>query len=378
MSILIVDDSLLNMKFFQDILQEAGYSNIHTASSAQDAYIKLGMDADGKEIGRPITSFDLVLLDVVMPEMDGIEACRRIKSCSRYRDLPIIFVTANKNHLQDAFDAGGMDFIQKGFERVELLARVKSAITLKKEMDSRKDREAKMTKELQLAKTIQRSVLSPPIVDQHIEIHGAYIQSDEVSGDMFYWTPIDEHRYGIMLIDVSGHGLSSSLISMSIRSLLGGLVNRGTEPEQIFYELNRQMLQLFGGGKKFVYLTAIYLVIDIQRKHIKYFNAGHPPGLLIQQGEVAARLESACVPIGVKRTPNVKTAYIPYETGNRLVIYTDGLVETKGTAISAGIHQLELDAVRFHSLNNQEFIDRVVSLRDNKADDVCLISILLK
>ena len=83
---------------------------------------------------------DLILMDLTMPEMDGIDACRRIKSDPRFQDIPIIVVTAQDelNHLEDAFAAGATDFITKSVKQAELLARVHSALTLKHEMDSRR------------------------------------------------------------------------------------------------------------------------------------------------------------------------------------------------------------------------------------------------
>ena len=136
MSILIVDDSLDERLLLKTFLRAAGHAELVIVESAREAFDHLRLDDDG-----PIeTGIDLILLDITMPEMDGIEACRRIKAVPRLRDLPIVMVTAHTevSELESAFAAGAIDYITKPLNKVELLARVRSALTLKQEMDSRR------------------------------------------------------------------------------------------------------------------------------------------------------------------------------------------------------------------------------------------------
>jgi response regulator RpfG family c-di-GMP phosphodiesterase len=101
------------------------------------------LDMDGRE---PPVQIDLILMDVLMPELDGVEACRQIKSRPHLCDIPIIMVTAKTDlsNLQAAFAAGANDYITKPVNSIELLARVSSALALKKEMDCRKAREGEL------------------------------------------------------------------------------------------------------------------------------------------------------------------------------------------------------------------------------------------
>lgn len=375
MCILIVDDSMLNLAYFKQVLTEAGYSNIETAVSAEDAFSRLGM-SEGR-VPRKAAAFDLILLDIVMPHMNGIEACRLIKSCPPYTDLPIIFLTGDRRHFKEAFGAGGMDFIEKGSPEYELLARVQSAIRLKKETDIRKSREIGLRKELQLAKRVQKTVLPPPLIESGIEIHAQYIQSDEVSGDMFYWTRIDEKRCGIMLIDVAGHGLSSALISMSVRSLLDGTVKRLSEPSQVYLELNKQVRSLFGGSRDSIYLTGIYLLIDEEAREIRYFNAGHPPALFFQADRKAQYLENTGVPLGIRKTIEGGSGVCHYDAPGKILLYTDGLVETPRQSIRGGIADLEKYASRIRYLPNDRFTEKLAVLGQGKSDDVCIVSVQL-
>ncbi|MGQ0810874.1 MAG: response regulator [Nitrospiraceae bacterium] len=135
MAILIVDDSPDSRLLIHSLLKEAGYREPLIARSAGDAFEHL-------QLAKPTEApqIDIVLMDIKMPDVDGIEACRRIKADFRYRDLPVIMVTIRDKtaHLQKAFDAGAMDYVCKPIDKVELLARVHSALKLKQEIDNRK------------------------------------------------------------------------------------------------------------------------------------------------------------------------------------------------------------------------------------------------
>jgi PleD family two-component response regulator len=143
MRILVVDDSEDWRDLTEAALMAAGYDEVTTAESAADAYGKLGV---GRGPANGPALADLVVLDLVMPEIDGIEACARIRSDVRYVDVPVIMVTAanDMDSLSSAFVAGATDYITKPFNRVELLARVRSALKIKAELDRRKARESEL------------------------------------------------------------------------------------------------------------------------------------------------------------------------------------------------------------------------------------------
>ena len=142
MRILVVDDTEDSRDLTEAALLSAGYNDVVTADSAWDALkiLDVGRNADAR------ADVDLVLLDIMMPEIDGIEACARIRNDARYVDIPIIMVTSldDMDSLANAFVAGATDYVTKPINRVELVARVRAALKLKAELDRRQAREREL------------------------------------------------------------------------------------------------------------------------------------------------------------------------------------------------------------------------------------------
>ncbi len=153
MSILIVDDSPEIRSVLQMILEAEGYRSLLITESAQEAFQRLDLDNPS----GPPTEVELVLMDIQMPDLDGVEACRRLKAVARFQDIPVIMVTAmtESGFLEAAFAAGAVDYVTKPLHRVELLTRMRSALRLKREMDYRKTREKELEQALRENKVLQ-------------------------------------------------------------------------------------------------------------------------------------------------------------------------------------------------------------------------------
>ena len=154
MSILIIDDFEEQRELLAATLKQAGYRSLEYADSAEAAMKHLGVGASVS----PANQVNIVLMDLHMPGMDGLEACRRIRAEERFEHLPIIIVTAKTepSDIKAAYNAGATDYIRKPVVPAELVARVSMAMTQKEEFDNRMEREKELTEEAkQLGKTVQ-------------------------------------------------------------------------------------------------------------------------------------------------------------------------------------------------------------------------------
>lgn len=150
MALLIVDDSEDTLATLSMLLELRGYDDIHTATSGKQALALLG-ETQPTELAK---SLDVILMDVGMPYMDGIEVCRRLKDIPHLRDIPVLIVTGNADEttLETAFGVGACDYLTKPVHPTELLARVRSARNLKREFDRckrRADELARLSEQLQ-------------------------------------------------------------------------------------------------------------------------------------------------------------------------------------------------------------------------------------
>ena len=154
MSILIIDDFEEQREILATTLRQAGYRSLEFADSAEAGMKHLGIGASLS----PAHQVNIILMDLHMPGMDGLEACRRIRAEERFEHLPIIVVTAKTepSDIRDAYNAGATDYIRKPVIPAELVARVSMAMTQKEESDNRREREKELTEEAkELGKTVQ-------------------------------------------------------------------------------------------------------------------------------------------------------------------------------------------------------------------------------
>ncbi|WP_338470866.1 fused response regulator/phosphatase [Niallia sp. XMNu-256] len=379
MKIAIVDDNSTNLMIVEKIMQQAGYHRLELFSSAKELYQYLQLDAPSS-VEVPV---DLILMDLMMPEIDGIEACRTILSRERFEDLPIIFVTAmgDSYKMAEAMDAGALDYVMKPINKVELLARVRSVLRVKKEKDLRKEREKRIQYELDLAKGVQRSMLSGPLVEENVSISAVYKPTFELAGDLYAWYKISPNRYAVILLDVMGHGISSSLVCMYIYSALKDTITGMGDPVAVMKELNRRMNQLnLSDGSTNYYFTAIYFVLDTESQTIEYVNAGHPEGIVIVDGEVKLLTEGCCA-LGFFDQIEVKKEVIPYQEAVRILLFTDGLSEWLEEEYDDAVSKLisifqEQETVNPESLLHQ--LHPSSEWVNAPKDDMCLVMVSAK
>ncbi|MFJ5717146.1 PP2C family protein-serine/threonine phosphatase [Neobacillus sp. NPDC093127] len=375
MKIVIVDDNKTNLMIVEKILMKAGYRRLVLLSSATELFDYLQLDA----VNPPEDDIDLILMDLMMPEIDGIEACRTILGIERFRDLPIIFVTAmgDSNKMAEAMDAGALDYVMKPINKVELLARIRSVLRIKVEKDLRKERDKRIQYELDLAKQVQVSMLPGPIQKEDVTISAVYKPSFELAGDLYAWYKISPHRYGVILLDMMGHGISSSLVCMYIYSALKDSITGLCDPEAVMKELNWRMNQLHNDSLINYYFTAIYFVLDTEKQSIEYVNAGHPAGIALVDGEVRL-LEKGCPALGFFDEIKVNKGVISYQNDARILLFTDGLSEWLEEEYEDAVVKLTSCLVEDGMTDPAELLQRLQpnsELTSPQKDDICLVMI---
>ena len=375
MSILIVDDNPVNIFVIKKILKQAGYQDLVSLNSAQELfeYIHFGKDSSRHN------EIDLILLDIMMPEIDGLEVCRRLQKEEKFKDIPIIFVTAleDANKLAEALDIGAMDYITKPINKVELLARMRVALRLKSELNWHKEQEENLRNELDLATQVQRNLLSSPLREEHIKIEASYLPSFKLAGDMYYWYKIDENRYGIILLDVMGHGVSASLVCMFISSVLRETIKSLIDPELVIKDLNKYMTLLHNENDNIpYYFTAIYLVVNTEDRTIEYVNAGHPSGYVLVDETNVVELNRGSCAVGFFDEIKVEKTVIPFEKNAQIVLFTDGVLE----AIASDEFEAEEKLRNFTERKWGELEEEIEGFykeeqKEAQSDDMCLIMI---
>jgi phosphoserine phosphatase RsbU/P len=344
--ILIVDDSPSQRLLLRSMLKAEGHDNVVAAESAQAAFEQLGL---GRPQGR--SGVDLVLLDLSMPGMDGLEACRRIKADERLRDIPVIVVTASTepNDLEQAFEAGVVDYITKPPRSVELMARVRSALRLKQETDRRTQRERELLEvserlktanatlearieeqlaKLRLAAQIQADLLpkAAPSIDGY-EIAGKTIPAQMVGGDYFDFIAMDDSRWAICLADVSGKGLPASLLMANLQATIRGQTLVSSSASECVGRCNQLLHQSVDGGR---YATLFYAILDPGSGELRYCNAGHKPPMVFREGKPALRLERGGPALGILKSGAFEEGVVLLQPGDLMVACSDGITEAGG------------------------------------------------
>ncbi|MBM7660019.1 sigma-B regulation protein RsbU (phosphoserine phosphatase) [Bacillus mesophilus] len=243
------------------------------------------------------------------------------------------------------------------------------------DITERKQREKLHQQELSLAHQVQQNILPKSLNEEKIKINAIHLPSAELSGDMYYWTKMEEHLYGVMILDIMGHGVSSSLISMSVRAILPSIIYRHKNPTGVMAELNQYVHQYFNNMN--FYMTGIFCLIDTRLKKIQYVNAGHPLGLLLMPNNQITELNRGGIPIGLTTEIIYNCEILEYELGSKLTLYTDGYYDALGVTVNQGA-TLVSDSMKLHKTSSPDelldhFKDNIKSTK--QPDDICMIVI---
>jgi sigma-B regulation protein RsbU (phosphoserine phosphatase) len=318
--ILIVDDVKTNV----DILVQA----------LREEY-KLSVALDGASALRSVEKAppDLVLLDIVMPDLDGYEVCRRLRASEPTREVPVMFLSAleDVNDKARGFEVGGNDYLTKPFEVLEVKARVRSLLKAKLYADA--VREA-MARDLRIAREIQMGILpaDPGAATKGtgLEARAVIEPAREVGGDLYEVVRVSDDRVVAALGDVSGKGIPAALFMAVAVTILRTLSRQFAEPGEILSRLNDELAEQNPRG---MFVTMQCLVFDLKQRRVSGAGAGHHQLVVLTPGQ-APRLAfpSTGRPAGLIPFNPVEQEALPLEPGQTFVMFSDGVSEAMNMA----------------------------------------------
>ncbi|WP_421700616.1 PP2C family protein-serine/threonine phosphatase [Ancylobacter sp.] len=325
-AILVVDDVAENRDLLLRRLKRLGFSHIDEAANGIEALAAIDQ--------KP---YDLVLLDIMMPELDGFGVLDRLRADGRINDLPVIVVSA-LNEIEPVvrcIELGADDFIFKPFNPTLLRARVLATLEKKALRDRTRDELKRKQAELIEARTLQLALVPPPFAGvfagRRVAIDVLLEPAKEVGGDLVDYFPVGDGRMVAIIGDVSDKGAGAALMMARTHSMFRSL---GTRPDaaELFADPARAAGlvndALARGNASCMFVTLLLAVVDVPAGTLTYVRAGHVPPYLRARDGMVSRLTAAGGPaLGVMEEFPFSAATVPLGAGERLMVVTDGLTE---------------------------------------------------
>ena len=315
--ILLVDDTQTNLQVLCALLEAEGY-NILLAPNGPTAL----------RIASEVAP-DLILLDVMMPGMDGYEVCRRLKQEERTREIPVIFITA-ENQSQGVvrgFQVGGMDYIPKPFRDAEVLVRVRNILCTKYLFDEHRASRLKMEKELQTAHELHMGLMpdAPPQIEG-IEMAGRCLPAEKMSGDFFQYFEKPQGGLTLALADVTGHAMAAAVPAVLCEGMLQSRMEVDCSMQDLFATLNGSLHRVLD---KRTFVCLAMAQYDPGNRRMRLANGGYPsPYYYRETDRAVAELEmESAYPLGVRAGSSYGVLELQLEPGDRVIFCSDGIME---------------------------------------------------
>jgi sigma-B regulation protein RsbU (phosphoserine phosphatase) len=271
---------------------------------------------------------DLILLDIMMPGIDGFEVCRRLKSDAATEDIPVIFLSAlgDTEDKVRGLQLGAVDYVSKPFQPEEVKARVNTHLTihrLRREVQNQRDQ---LEHELKVVSEVQRGLLPKKLpVIKGVDLAVYYETSRYAGGDYYDIIEIPDNRWGFMVADAEGHSTPAAVLMAMTCSLLHSYSGPPTDPGDVLRYINRTLCKLAEPS----FVTALYAVFDADQRTLRFARAGHPPPMIYRRDEnKSVELTGEAVyPLGIYPYDHVPVDETKLGSGDRLLLYTDGVTE---------------------------------------------------
>jgi len=326
-ALLIVDDNEDNLYTLRRRLARYGYTKVKTAINGREALQLLQ--------AQP---FDLVLLDIMMPEMNGYEVLEHLKASNELRHLPVIMISAvdEMDSVIRCIELGAEDYLGKPFNPTLLRARVGASLEKKRLRDELRASLWRLQQELDAARALQLGML--PLVfpaclpERPVEVHAVMEPAREVGGDLYDCFYAGRNLFCFLVGDVSGKGAPAAMFMARTRSLVRMAVESRREPEggtlspALLAEMvNRELCQ---NNPQRMFVALLLGFLDTRTGTLAYINAGHPtPYVLRASGAVEPCEGRPQRPLGVRSDSSYATYVSALNPGDAVFVSTDGVIE---------------------------------------------------
>ncbi len=327
--ILVVDDNPDNVELGRVVVESGGY----TAVTAAD-----GVEALERVKESPP---DLILLDVMMPRLDGLGVLQALRENPATAQIPVIMLTA-KAAVADrvqGLQLGADDYVPKPFDAAELLARIQTLLRRSEKLRylnplmgvlgdwfSARGIE-RLSRELEVAREIQMSLLPKVPPPTHgVEMGAVLYSSETVSGDFYDFLMMPDGSLGISVGDVSGKGIPAALLMIMVRTLFRVTASDGDAPAHVLSRINRYLCRDIPPS---MFVTMFFCVLGPDGQLV-YGDAGHVKPILLRPGQPPQTLEAEGMILGALEDAEFDERRIQLGKGDLLALYTDGVVESVG------------------------------------------------
>jgi phosphoserine phosphatase RsbU/P len=322
--ILVINDS----ESLSEIIQFYLELNHYDVFLASDGY-------QGIEKAKQLLP-DLILLDVVMPGIDGFEVCRLLKQDSTTQEIPVLFLSSlsNTNDKIKGLESGGVDFINNTADQPEVLARIETHLKIReltqKLQTSNQELRLKqkaLNEDLYAAASIQQSLLPPSnlALPDNVSMAWTCQSSELVGGDICNIISFDNQYIIAYILDVSGHGVPSAMVTVAVTQYLQQkqFLNHLFSPKKTLSDLNRE----YPFEKFNMFSTIFYMLLNTQNGKLTYSNAGHPPAIYLSPKGKFRLLDTTGPMIGIDSQSTFEEKEEILQPGDKVILYTDGVTE---------------------------------------------------